>query len=86
MEKVQLVVGSRTFHASADLLSDKSDYFKALFNSGMQETVTNKVLLPDFDNKAMEIFINFVEDGTILNFDIDLAEELMEVNHKVRLK
>ena len=85
MEKVQLVVGSHTFCASADLLSDKSDYFKALFNSGMQETVTNKVSLPEFDNKAMEILINSVEDD-ILNFEIDHAEELMEVNCKVRVK
>ena len=80
MEKVQLVVGSHTFYVSVDLLRDKSDYFKALFNSGMQETVTNKVSLPDFDHKAMEILINFVEDGTIFDFDIDLAEDLMEVN------
>ena len=85
MEKVHLVVGSSTFSASAELLSNKSDYFKALLNSGMQETVTNKVVLPEFDRQAMKTVIKFIEDSTIANFDIDHAEELMEVHVAYRL-
>ena len=79
MEKVHLVVGSSTFSASAESLSAKSDYFKALLNSGMQETVTNKVILPEFDKKSMKVVLKFIEDSTITDFDVGDTEELMEV-------
>ena len=80
MSTVQLIVGSLTFSVSAELISEKSDYFKALLQSGMLEATTRQVTLPDLDKTTMEIIINYVEKDTLGNFDISIIEQVMEVS------
>ena len=85
MSTVQLIVGSYTFSISAELLSKESDYFKALLHSGMQESITRQVSLPDFDKKTMEFILTFVEDGTFVDFDMSNVEQVMEVYYRTLL-
>lgn len=79
MDTIQLICGTRTFAVSSELISAKSDYFKAMLDSGMQETVTSKVVLPNFDEKVVEFVLSFVERNVVNDFDTDLVEQILEV-------
>ncbi len=75
---------SEIYQVSAEKLCRKSDYFKALLNSGMQESVNRKVSLPDFNEDAVKFVLAFVENDTLKEFTVDQVEEIMEVHERRR--
>ncbi len=75
---IEIKCADHRYLIKKDLIQAKSDFFKGLFNSGMQEAQDNYVDLPAFDQNAMLIVISYIEGG-ILNFRMDLIEDIMEV-------
>ncbi len=62
-------------------MSRNSDYFRALLDSGMQETITRNVSLPEFDKTALDIVVSFVKTESLGEVEEDEIESLLEVQH-----
>ena len=60
---VTIVVGDGTFRAHKLILAARSDYFRALFRSGMTETVNNEVKIEDVDPPAFNELLRFLYCG-----------------------
>ena len=50
----------REFFAHRLILSASSQYFKAMFNSGMEECKSGKVDLPDVTSLSMDLILNAI--------------------------
>lgn len=72
---VNIFVGPKRkrYHVHKDLLCDRSEYFRAMFQGGYQETQTKEVFLVDEDASAMELFVTWIY-GTTLRGPADSNE------------
>lgn len=55
----------KAFHLHRDLLCDRSAYFKAAFTGSSKEADAKKLVLPDGDSLAFELFVNW-QYGSLL--------------------
>ncbi|CAG8503374.1 14142_t:CDS:2 [Acaulospora colombiana] len=69
----------RDFHVHRNVLSARSDYFKALFDSHMTESRENSVTLTDISLNSLEIILKFIYDGSLP--DINSYDEWVELLH-----
>ncbi len=83
MEQGQITFhsGEHTFCVCSTSMSRNSDYFRALLDSGMQETITRNVSLPEFDKTALDIVVSFVKTESLGEVEEDEIESLLEVQH-----
>lgn len=72
---VHLFVGPKRkrFHVHKDLLCDRSEYFRAMFECGYIETQNKEVFLTDETASAVELFITWIY-GTALRGPVDANE------------
>jgi hypothetical protein len=61
-DMVDIFVGPKRkrFHLHKELLCDRSEYFRAVFQGGFAESASNELFLPDDDVAALEIFVNWI--------------------------
>lgn len=60
---VTITVQEKMFKAHKHVLKARSDYFRALFESGMEESRTNEVDIEDADPESFECFLEFLYSG-----------------------
>ncbi len=72
---VRLFVGPKRkrYHVHEDLLCDRSEYFRAMFQGGYSETQNKEVFLVDEAASVMELFITWIY-GTALRGPVDANE------------
>lgn len=72
---VNIFVGPKRkrYHVHKDLLCNRSEYFRAMFQGGYQETQTKEVFLVDEDASAIALFITWIY-GTTLRGPADVNE------------
>ncbi len=78
-EKIEIKCADHRYTIRKDLSQNKSDFFRGLFNSGMQEAQENFVELPAFEHDAMLTVIDYIEGG-MQNFTLPRIEDIMEVH------
>jgi len=60
---VTIVVAGKKFRAQRALLMARSEYFRALFESGLKESRTNEVTIGDADQAVFETYLDFIYTG-----------------------
>ena len=77
---VDVFVGAKrkTFRLHEELLCDRSDYFKATFQSEFAEGQSKELYLPDDNDASFELFVNWLYSGNIKppSTDEELAAHL----------
>ena len=73
-----LQVGDRTIHVHKCILKISSEYFRALFDSGMTEINTGEVKLDTFDFDAVKTMIDYIY-GRQIQVDMDNLIPLLSV-------
>jgi len=81
---VTLVVGSKQFKAHKVILAVQSPVFKAMFESEMMESNSNRVEIDDINEKLMEETLTFIYTGKAPNVD-QMASELLFPADKYQL-
>ena len=67
---VSLVVGDKIFPAHKNVLSSRSDFFKAMFSHvEMSENVTGNVVIVDINAKIVEEMLHYLYTGRAKNLD-----------------
>ena len=82
---VMLRFGDRTIHAHKCILKISSEYFRALFDSGMTEINTGEVKLDTFDFDAVKTVIDYIY-GRQTQVDMDNLIPLLSVTEHFLLK
>ena len=64
---VDVFIGAKrkTFRLHEDLLCDRSDYFKATFQGEFAEAKSKELYLPEDNDAAFELFVNWLYGGNI---------------------
>jgi len=78
-------VGEKTFNVSKAILMWQSKVFERMFNSGMKESLENKVTIENISPTIMECFIKFLYLGKLDNL-ADLAKDLFILADKYEVK
>ena len=79
-------VGDQAFKAHKCILSSQSEYFQAMFESGMQEDSTNVVVIKDFSPEVFQKALHFLYTGwKHKNSDFGRAISLLPLADKYRL-
>ena len=81
---VTLVVGSKEFKAHKVILAVQSPVFRAMFESEMMESKSNRVEIDDIDEELMEETLTFIYTGKSPNVD-EMASELLFPADKYQL-
>ena len=81
---VTLVAGTRKFQAHRLVLSAASDYFAAMFTSGLAEAKQEEVLLPQIDPDCLEILLQYCYTGE-LEVKESSVENLFSTAHQLLL-
>jgi len=63
---ISIIVGDKAFRAHKIVLISASPYFKAMFLSGLAESVSDTVTLQNIDPEAFEAILNMIYEGKIL--------------------
>lgn len=71
---VTLVAGQVRIPAHRLVLCAASDYFAAMFNSGLSETNLGEVVLKDVDPDALAVLIRYVYSGDRMFLRLDLLK------------
>lgn len=71
---VTLVAGQVRIPAHRLVLCAASDYFAAMFNSGLSETNLGEVVLKDVDPDALAVLIRYVYSGDQMFLYMDLLK------------
>lgn len=58
----EIIVGDKTFRCHKVVLAAVSDYFQAMFTSGMKETVQNQCVLNDIQPEVFESTLELIYD------------------------
>ena len=81
---VTLVVGSREFKAHKVILAVQSPVFRAMFESEMMESKSNRVEIDDIDQESMEEMLTFIYTGKAPNVG-QMASKLLLPADKYQL-
>ncbi|XP_029431176.1 kelch-like protein 42 [Rhinatrema bivittatum] len=76
-EMVRIVLEDRAFQVSKRKLMEKSDYFRALYRSGMKECGEDSQQLHGLSPQGLELVIGFI-DSSQLSFPDESLQELIE--------
>jgi len=60
---VTIIVGERKFKAHKALLTARSQYFRSMFDSGMEESCKNEVEIDEADTDVFQTFLEFLYTG-----------------------
>jgi len=84
---VQLIIEGKSIYAHKIILSARSNYFKAMFNSGMCESESSKITITDFKYSTIESLIKFLYSvKTEINDDLNELIELYRAADKYQLE
>jgi len=84
---VQLIIEGKSIYAHKIILSARSNYFKAMFNSGMCESESSKITITDFKYSTIESLIKFLYYvKTEINDDLSELIELYRAADKYQLE
>uniref|UniRef100_UPI00398F2F99 kelch-like protein 42 n=1 Tax=Pristiophorus japonicus TaxID=55135 RepID=UPI00398F2F99 len=76
-EIIAIVIEDKTYNVSKSKLIEKSDYFRALYNSGMKESEEDSVQLQGLSVRGLELVIEFIITSKV-HFDNETLEDLVE--------
>ncbi|XP_020370954.1 kelch-like protein 42 [Rhincodon typus] len=76
-EIIAIIIDDKTYNVSKSKLIEKSDYFKALYNSGMKESEEDSVQLQGLSAHGLELVIEFINTSKV-HFDNEILEDLVE--------
>ncbi|GCB72215.1 kelch-like protein 42 [Scyliorhinus torazame] len=76
-ETVAITVGDKTYSVSKRKLIEKSDYFRALYSSGMKESAMDSVHLQGLSPHGLGLVIEFINTSKV-HFDNETLEDLVE--------
>ncbi|ORX76818.1 BTB-domain-containing protein [Anaeromyces robustus] len=84
---VELIIEGKSIYAHKIILSARSNYFKAMFNSGMCESESSKITITDFKYSTIESLIKFLYSvKTEINDDLNELIELYRAADKYQLE
>jgi len=84
---VQLIIEGKCIYAHKIILSARSNYFKAMFNSGMCESESSKITITDFKYSTIESLIKFLYSvKTEVNDDLNDLIDLYRAADKYQLE
>jgi len=84
---VQLIIEGKCIYAHKIILSARSNYFKAMFNSGMCESESSKITITDFKYSTIESLIKFLYSvKTEINDDLNDLIDLYRAADKYQLE
>eukprot|EP00951_Prasinocladus_malaysianus_P049117 scaffold666083_cov76-Prasinocladus_malaysianus.AAC.1 len=76
---VIFIVEGREFYAHRDTLSEDSDAFAAMFNSGYRETTSSAgIEIPNISYQVFEAMMNCIYTGSV-EIKQEIAEDLLQV-------
>ena len=76
---VTFVLTDGEIRAHKLILTTRVAYFEELFSSDTKECVTNRFLIPDFDRKSFDVFLQFIYGGQLPNdFEAEVQLTLAE--------
>ncbi|XP_014230688.1 kelch-like protein 26 [Trichogramma pretiosum] len=81
---VHFVVGSENFQVHVDMLSLKSDVFRAMFDHNMTEKNSKIIKIEDFEAEVVEEMIKFIYTNE-LSETIDHPQDLYAIAHKYQI-
>ncbi|XP_049877934.1 kelch-like protein 30 [Pectinophora gossypiella] len=73
MEDVTLLVGGQNFKVNKDVLSEHSDYFRAMFSGNFMENEQQEIAIDVVDAHSMGIIIQYMQIGIIDLFEYSLS-------------
>nr|XP_033775442.1 kelch-like protein 42 [Geotrypetes seraphini] len=76
-EMVQILLEGRSYTASKSKLIEKSDYFRALYSSGMRESGAGSLQLQGLSPQGLELVLRFI-DTSQTSFEKESLQELVE--------
>ena len=74
---VALVFPDGEIKAHKTILSTRVPYFEKMFESGMKESLTNRVNMPEADKKSFDVFLRYIYGG--------LLPKVFDVEHQLKL-
>jgi len=84
---VELIIEGKSIYAHKIILSARSNYFKAMFNSGMCESESSKITITDFRYSTIESLIKFLYSvKTEINDDLNDLIDLYRAADKYQLE
>jgi hypothetical protein len=75
-KNVTFIIENKTIKAHKSVLKARSEFFRAMFGSGMRESQNSEIPLPDATYDAFKALLEFLYTGTCSITDINLAEEI----------
>ena len=79
---VFLLKDNERVHAMKGLLIGRSEYFRAMFRSGMRESRENEVQVQDCSKGVFLLFLEYIYLGKILDIEMEDAIELYVLSHR----
>lgn len=81
---VTFIIDEKQLYINKDLLCSKSDYFEAMFNSGMKESKNDVIEINDIMYDVFKYLISYIETGSLANLkmnaeDINYTETLYDL-------
>ncbi|KAG2468956.1 KLH42 protein, partial [Polypterus senegalus] len=76
-EIVAIIMEDKTYNVSKSKLIENSDYFRALFSSGMRESKENRVQLQGLSAHGLELVLRFINTSQV-HVDNDNLEDLIQ--------
>ncbi|XP_051547326.1 kelch-like protein 42 isoform X3 [Myxocyprinus asiaticus] len=70
---IEIVTDEKTFNVSKSKLIEKSDYFRALYSSGMRESAEDSVQLQGLSGPGLELVLEFINTSKV-----QVANETLE--------
>lgn len=74
---IEIVMDDKTYNVSKSKLIEKSDYFRALYSSGMRESAEDSVRLRGLSAPGLELVLEFINTSKV-QVDNETLEDLIE--------
>lgn len=74
---IEIVMDDKTYNVSKSKLIEKSDYFRALYSSGMRESAEDSVRLRGLSAPGLELVLEFINTSKV-KVDNETLEDLIE--------
>jgi len=73
---VTFLVGGRAIHGHRAVLAARCQHFRAMFTSGMRESMEKEIVIPDTDPDVFELFLEFIYTDAVGGLQPDWAVDL----------
>ncbi|KAL9696140.1 hypothetical protein quinque_015425 [Culex quinquefasciatus] len=84
LSDVTILVDQKKFYAQRAILSVRSPVFAAMFQSGMQESSLNRIVIEDIEPDVFEEVLRFIYVGKVIGLEL-IADELLAAADKYAL-